>query len=93
MNDTVKAGDNLFLELGFPPHEAEALKMRATLISTLRVWIQDSGLTQEEIALQLGVTQGRISDLVRGKWHKFSLDMLILLALRAGIKVDLRIAA
>ena len=34
----------------------------------------------------------RVSDLVRGKWEKFSLDMLITLAARAGKKVELALA-
>jgi len=34
-----------------------------------------------------------VSDLIRGKWDKFSLDMLITLATRAGKKVELKLAA
>ncbi|MEQ1813691.1 MAG: XRE family transcriptional regulator [Candidatus Nitrotoga sp.] len=41
----------------------------------------------------LGILQSRVSDLIRGKWDKFSLDMLITLAMRAGKKVELRLAA
>jgi predicted XRE-type DNA-binding protein len=32
----------------------------------------------------LRIGQSRVSDLVRGKWEKFSLDMLVTLATRAG---------
>ncbi len=41
----------------------------------------------------LGVSQSRVSDLVRGKWEKFSLEMLITLATRAGIRVQIKTAA
>ncbi|MGD0961994.1 MAG: XRE family transcriptional regulator [Methylomonas sp.] len=86
MNDVVKSGENLFLALGFPPHEAEILQMRADLMNRLALWIQEKGLTQTEAAEKLGVTQARISDLVRGHWKKFSLDMLLMLAARAELK-------
>ncbi|MEQ1488718.1 MAG: XRE family transcriptional regulator, partial [Methylotenera sp.] len=71
MTDTIKASDNLFLELGFQEHEAEILQLRADLMTRLRLWIADNNLTQEQAAVQLGVSQARISDLVRGKWKKF----------------------
>jgi len=41
----------------------------------------------------LGVSLSRVSDLVRGKWEKFSLEMLITLATRAGLRVHLKTAA
>jgi predicted XRE-type DNA-binding protein len=89
MTDIVKAGENLFLALGFPPHEAEILQLRADLMNGLALWIRDQGLTQAEAAERLGVTQARVSDLVRGKWKKFSLDMLLTLALKTGMHVRL----
>jgi len=46
MTEIVKGDENLFLALGFPPHEAEILQLRADLMGKLRLWIQDSGLTQ-----------------------------------------------
>lgn len=49
--------------------------------------------TQAEAAQVLGISQSRVSDLIRGKFEKFSLDMLITLATRAGKKVELKLAA
>jgi len=54
--------------------------MRAELMSRLRTLISDRGWTQQGAAKRLVITQSRVSDLVRGKWDKFSLDMLITLA-------------
>lgn len=93
MKKTVKVHGNLFLELGFPPEEAAVLKMRADLMSDLREFIRDSKLTQAAVAQRLGISQSRVSDLVRGKWQKFNLEMLITLAARAGHKVALRVVA
>jgi len=63
--------------------------MRAELMSRLRTLISDRGWRQQEAAKRLGIAQSRVSDLVRGKWDKFSLDMLITLAARAGQRPSL----
>lgn len=84
---------NVFLDLGFPPDEAAILAMRSGLMCQLEILIRDKGWTQAEAAQILGISQSRVSDLIRGKWDKFSLDMLITLATRAGKKVELKLAA
>ena len=88
-----KGSGNVFIDLGFPPEEAAILAMRADLMGHLRLLIEKKAWTQVEAAQNLGVSQSRVSDLVRGKWDKFSLDMLITLATRAGLRVQLRMAA
>ena len=72
-----KKSSNVFLDLGFEPAEAAVLEMRAKLMSDLRAYIEIEKLTQSEAAKRLGVGQSRVSDLVRGKWEKFNLEMLI----------------
>ncbi len=67
--------------------------MRADLMADLRKVIKARKLTQAKAAKLLGVSQSRVSDLVRGKWEKFSLEMLITLATRAGIRVHIKTAA
>ena len=83
---------NVFLDLGFPPGEAAVLALRADLMARLRMMIETQKWTQSEAAERFGVAQSRVSDLVRGKWDKFSLDMLITLAARAGKEVRLELA-
>lgn len=84
---------NVFLDLGFSPEEATILAMRSQLMGELRIKIRDMEWTQVEAAQVLGISQSRVSDLIRGKFEKFSLDMLIMLATRAGKKVELKLAA
>jgi predicted XRE-type DNA-binding protein len=84
---------NVFIDLGFSPDEAAVLIMRADLMADLRKFIKARKLTQAKAAEILGVSQSRVSDLIRGKWDRFSLEMLITLATRAGMRVSLRIAA
>ena len=86
---TTKSKGNVFLDVGFSRGEATVLAMRAELMATLRKLIAARGWTQQEAAKRLGITQSRVSDLVRGKWEKFSLDMRITLAARVGQRPSL----
>jgi predicted XRE-type DNA-binding protein len=88
-----KSSGNVFLDLGFSQEEAAVLAMRARLMTDLRQYIESKKLTQQEAAEKLGIAQSRVSDLVRGKWEKFSLEMLITLEGRLGRKVSLELAA
>jgi predicted XRE-type DNA-binding protein len=60
-------------------------------MSDLRLCIEKQKLTQAEAAKRLGIAQSRMSDLVRGKWDKFSLEMLIALEARLGRTIRDRI--
>jgi predicted XRE-type DNA-binding protein len=90
---TTKSSENIFLDLGFEPAEAVVLQMRANLMADLRRYIEKNGLTQVEAAKRLGIAQSRVSDLIRGKWEKFSLEMLITLETRLGRTVRVELAA
>ncbi len=89
----VDSSGNVFSDLGYPPEEAAILQMRADLMADLRKFIKTKKLTQAKAAEILGVSQSRVSDLARGKWEKFSLEMLIILATKAGMNVTLKTAA
>jgi predicted XRE-type DNA-binding protein len=89
----IESSGNVFTDLGFEPGEAAILQMRAKLMNDLRARIQSSGMTQVEAAQVLGVGQSRVSDLMRGKWEKFSLEMLITLEARMGQQLILEFAA
>lgn len=82
---------NVFRDLGFGAIEAENLRIRSALMIILTEHIKRAGLTQKEAAEALGVTQPRISDLMRGKIDVFSIDTLISMLSRAGIKTTIRV--
>jgi predicted XRE-type DNA-binding protein len=88
----IESCGNVFADLGFSAEEATLLAMRAQLLATLRETIIERGWTQVQTAEHLGIGQSRVSDLMRNKWDKFSLDMLVTLATRAGRKVELMAA-
>jgi predicted XRE-type DNA-binding protein len=89
----VNSSGNVFIDLGYSPDEAAILQMRADLMVNLRKFIRAKKLTQAKAAEILGISQSRVSDLMRGKWENFSLEMFITLATRAGMHVTLQRAA
>jgi predicted XRE-type DNA-binding protein len=89
----VNSSGNVFIDLGYSPEEAAILQMRADLMADLRKFIKAKKLTQAKAAEIFGVSQSRVSDLIRGKWERFSLEMLITLATKAGMRVTLKRAA
>ena len=89
----VKSSGNVIIDLGYSPDEAAILQMRADLMDDLRKFIKAKRLIQAKAAEILGDSQSRDSDLIRGKWERFSLEMLITLATRAGMHVTLKKAA
>jgi predicted XRE-type DNA-binding protein len=78
---------NVFEDLGFATEEAEHLRIRADLMVELGKLIEDRGLTQTQAAALFGVSQPRVSDLVRGKIDRFSIDTLVAMLGHAGIRV------
>ena len=84
-----RSSGNVFRDLGFPPADAENLKLRSELMIALGKLIETRGLTQVQAAALLGVSQPRISDLIRGKIDRFSIDTLVAMLGHAGIRVQL----
>jgi predicted XRE-type DNA-binding protein len=73
------------------PAAAENMKWRSRLMLQLKNHIHKSGLSQAEAAEVFGVTQPRISDLMRGKINLFSIDTLVNMATAASLKVEIRL--
>ena len=82
---------NLFADLGFAAEDAEHLKVRADLMVALTKILDARELSQADAAKLLGVSQPRISDLVRGKIDKFSVDTLISMLAAAGAHVSVSV--
>jgi predicted XRE-type DNA-binding protein len=90
-NDTqlTYGSDNVFEDVGFGAAEAANLKIRADLLLDLREYIRARGWTQAQAAAFFGETQPRISNLLKGEISRFSVDKLINMLARAGIRVRL----
>jgi predicted XRE-type DNA-binding protein len=71
------------------PAEAENMKLRSTLMMTLKNHIISTGLSQVKAAKLLNVTQPRLSDLMRGKINLFTIDTLVNMAAAAGLNIEI----
>ncbi len=87
-----KSYRNVFEALEDNPAMAQNLKIRSELMIALRQYIEDEGLGQKEAAEVFGVHQPRISDLMRGKIEKFTIDRLVNMLARIGKTVKVKAA-
>jgi predicted XRE-type DNA-binding protein len=84
--------DSVWDAISASVEEAENMKLRSSLMIELKTFIDEAGLSQAQAAKRFGVTQPRISDLMRGKIDLFGLDTLVNMIAAAGMKVELKIA-
>jgi predicted XRE-type DNA-binding protein len=85
------AGANIFLDLGFPPEEAGNLFLRSRLMIEIIRMVRGRGLKQKKAAELFGVSQPRISELMRGRINEFTIDSLVNMLAHAGLRVDVSI--
>ncbi len=90
-----KSSGDVFQDLGFSAVEAEKLNIKSDLMSQIERYIEINGLTQEEAAELMGVSRPRISDVVRGKIDKFTIDALVDMLAHVGhhVTVKVKVAA
>lgn len=82
-----RSSGNVFRDVGFTPDEAAHLLIRSDLMIQLERTIREQKLTQAKAAKLLGVTQPRISDLLRGRIQLFSIDSLVDMLAKLGVSV------
>ena len=85
-----RSSGNIFRDLGFRAAEAENLRIRTELMARLCRLIERERLTQAAAARLFGVTQPRVSDLVRGRIDLFSIDALVKMLARAGVRLTVK---
>jgi predicted XRE-type DNA-binding protein len=86
-----KPSKNVFKDLGFTAEEAANLRIRSALMIEITEHIRQAELTQKAAAQLLGVAQPRISDITRGRIEVFSIDTLIAMLSRLGVKTSIRV--
>jgi len=84
---------NVFEALEDDPAIAENLKIRSQLMNVLSQHISEQDLTQKQAAEVFEVNQPRVSDLMRGKIERFTIDMLITMLARTGKHVQLKVSS
>jgi predicted XRE-type DNA-binding protein len=83
---------SVFEQLGFDRQESAALRLRSQMMNALIAEMERSQMTQAALAKRLGISQPRVSDLLRGKLHLFSIDMLISLLAQLGLDVRVKVS-
>jgi predicted XRE-type DNA-binding protein len=84
--------ENVFAALEEDSAIAKNLFIRSRLMLEIRKYIQEKKMTQKEASLKMGVTQPRISDLMRGKIDLFTIDMLVSMLEKIGIEVEVSLS-
>ena len=82
---------NVWDAIADTPEEAENMKLRSALMVALKGYITRAGMSQAQAAKLFGVTQPRVSDLMRGKINLFALDALVNMATAAGLRIEMQI--
>jgi predicted XRE-type DNA-binding protein len=93
MSDEIQRFDSVWDAIADTPEESANLAARADLLLAIETRLAELGWSQTTAAHNLGITQPRVSDLVRGKVSKFSLDTLVNIAARLGLHTRLTITA
>ena len=88
---STEAFESVWDALEDTPTEAANMRIRSSLMIAITEAVAAWRVNQTEAARQLGVTQPRLNDLLRGRIDKFSLDALVELAARADLAVHLEI--
>jgi len=86
MNDRF---ENVWDAIEDTPAQAENMKLRSSLMLALKDHIVQSGMRQSQAAKMFGVTQPRISDLMRGRIDLFAIDSLVNMLATAGLRVEM----
>ena len=86
-------GGNVFADLGFPPAEAESMKICSRLMVAAQDVIESRELSVAEAAKLFGVTQAVVKKLVRGKIREFTMDALVKMLTHAGMHVEVTVRA
>jgi len=72
--------------------QAENMRLRSSLMMALKDHITSDGFSQSQAAKVFGLTQPRVSDLMRGKIELFGLDSLVNMLAAAGLHVEMHVA-
>ena len=86
-----KQFENVWDAIEDTPEEAENMRLRSALMMALKAHLARAGLNQSQAAKLFGITQPRVSDLMRGKINLFGLDALVNMAAAAGLHVEMRV--
>lgn len=84
-----RGSGNVFADLGLP--DAEKLKIKAGLVIEIRKAMRRLELTQQEAAKRMGLTQPKVSDMMRGDFSNLSERKLMDCLTRLGYDIEIKV--
>jgi predicted XRE-type DNA-binding protein len=84
-----RSSGNVYTDLGLP--DAERLKIKTGLVVEIRKAMRSLGLTQQEAAKRMGVTQPKVSDMMRGDFSNLSERKLMDCLNRLGYDIEIKV--
>lgn len=87
--EVTRSSGNVFADLGL--HDAEKLKIKAGLVIEIRKAMRLQGLTQQEAAKRMGITQPKVSDMMRGDFSNLSERKLMDCLNRLGYDIEIKV--
>lgn len=82
--------DNVFLDIGFPPEKALALKFKAKILVAILDEVKRRKYRQAQLVKILDEHQPVVSNLLRGKITQMSIEKLLIYADRLGLSLDVQ---
>ncbi len=89
MSKMTPSSGNVFKDLGLK--DADNLRLRSQLMIEIRRYVEENGLTQKEAAKNMGTTQPRLNDVVKGRIEKCTIDRLVNMLAAVGRHVSVRV--
>ena len=87
--DVQRSSGNVFADLGLP--DAGKLKIKTSLVIEIRKAIRQQGLTQQEAATRMGITQPKVSGMMRGDFSNLSERKLMDCLNRLGYDIEIKV--
>ena len=84
-----RSSGNVFADLGLP--EAENLKIKTGLVVEIRKAMRALGLTQQAAAKRMGISQAKVSGMMRGDFTNLSERKLMDCLNRLGYDIDIKV--
>ena len=84
-----QSSGNVFADLGLP--DAEKLQIKTGLVIEIRKAMHSLGLTQLEAAKRMGITQPKVSDMMRGDFTNLSERKLMDCLTRLGYDIEIKV--
>jgi predicted XRE-type DNA-binding protein len=90
-NQITESNENVFKDLGFSAVQSDKLAIKSYLMMQIEFFIKNKGMTQAQASQLMNVSRPRISDIMRGKIDKFTIDALVDMLTKAGHQITLSV--